>query len=219
LHLKQTCTARYDPHEMPGLRERKKERTRDAIVKEALALFRKRGYEATTIADIAEAADIAPRTFFAYFETKEAVVFHDFEESRERFAQRLRERGPDETTFDALRAWLVQWIGEHQPLSAAQRARRKLIRSTPALQAREQAHRAVFEELIAQSVAGELGLPADSLRPRMVSAAAVAALYALEHREEDPIDTDQAIALVDEALAFLEGGLDVLRRQALARGR
>src|SRR4051812_37350957 len=95
---------------MAGLRERKKQQTREAIVREALRLFRKQGFEATTIADIAEAAEISPRTFFSYFDTKEAVVFHDFDELRERLSSHLDERPDGSTTFDALRAWVVESV-------------------------------------------------------------------------------------------------------------
>jgi AcrR family transcriptional regulator len=194
-----------------GLRERKKQRTREAIVRKALALFRKRGFEATTIADIAAAADIAPRTFFAYFETKEAVVFHDFDAVLERFAARLRTRAEGETTFDALRSWVEEWLGEDDLLGPQHEARRELVRSTPALAARERANQAAFGELIAASVAEELAVPADSLRPRLVAAAAVAALTAVDHHETAA--TGDPLAVLDEALAFLEGGLDVLRRR------
>jgi AcrR family transcriptional regulator len=61
----------------PGLRERKKAKTRAAIQEQAMRLFRERGYEATTVEQIAEAAEVSPSTFFRYFPTKEAVVMYD----------------------------------------------------------------------------------------------------------------------------------------------
>ena len=60
-----------------GLRERKKQKTREAIQREAMRLFQEQGYEATTIEQIAEAVEISPSTFFNYFPSKEDVVFTD----------------------------------------------------------------------------------------------------------------------------------------------
>ena len=91
----------------PGLRERKKQRTRERIVEAAFELFEERGFEGTTIADIAEAADIAPRTFFSYFPSKDDVVFHDFEATHAIVASWLRDREPGTNTIDALRAGIA----------------------------------------------------------------------------------------------------------------
>src|SRR5918996_599732 len=107
-----------------GLRQRKKRQTRDAIVRVAMELFADRGFEATTIADIASAADIAPRTFFSYFASKEEAVFPKFEMAFADFERAMSERAAGTTALEALRVWLVgaaeEYMGdvEAPPLGA-----------------------------------------------------------------------------------------------------
>src|SRR5918995_1483650 len=89
-----------------GLRARKKQRTREHIVERAMALFDQRGFEHVTIADIAAAADIAPRTFFSYFPAKEDVVFHDFHVYFEALQDQMDARPAATSTLDVLRAFV-----------------------------------------------------------------------------------------------------------------
>src|SRR3954462_8780831 len=93
-----------------GHRERKKQRTREQIVDAAFALFAERGYAATTVADIAAAADIAPRTFFSYFPSKEEVVFHDFNALFASLKDSIEGRPEGLSAIDALREWVSQTL-------------------------------------------------------------------------------------------------------------
>src|SRR5580693_320999 len=78
----QTSKAKPDPATAtPGLRERKRQQTRERLTRMAMALFLERGFEATTLDDIAAAADISRRSFFHYFASKEDVVFAWHEET------------------------------------------------------------------------------------------------------------------------------------------
>jgi AcrR family transcriptional regulator len=86
----------------PGLRERKKRRTREALVGAALRLFEEKGYEETTVAEIAAAADVSPRTFFTYFPSKEDVLFADTEDRLGMARAALAERRPDDAPADLL---------------------------------------------------------------------------------------------------------------------
>ena len=95
----------YGVH-MPSLRQRHTERTRDAIVDAAFELFAAKGYAETTIDEIAERADIAPRTFFRYFPAKEAVLFHGADDQVEEAVAKLRARPADETPYESLVAVL-----------------------------------------------------------------------------------------------------------------
>lgn len=207
-----------DEHE-PGLRERKKQRTRETIVRAALELFAQQGFQGTTIRDIAEAADVSPRTVSAYFPVKEQLVFHDHEDLFGELKARLDDRLEGETAIDALRAWIIDVLGTRHGLNLEHmRCRRTLVESDPGLRTYERGLQERFEQLIAQAVAVDLGVPGDDLIPHMVAAATMAALDALgrEIKQADEPRADlvpQMLALVDQAMTFIGGGVHSLAQQ------
>src|SRR6266540_1313595 len=91
----------------PGLRERKKQRTRETIARAAHELFAERGYHATTLPDIAEAADVSTRTIFAYFPSKEDILFSDFPVMKAALAQALADRPDGEDALETVRKLIV----------------------------------------------------------------------------------------------------------------
>ena len=91
----------------PGLRERKKQRTRETIARAAHELFAERGYHATTLPDIAEAADVSTRTIFAYFPSKEDILFSDFPLMRDALTQALVERPDGEDALETVRKFIL----------------------------------------------------------------------------------------------------------------
>jgi AcrR family transcriptional regulator len=193
-----------------GHRERKKQRTREQIVDAAFALFAQRGYQATTVAEIAAAADIAPRTFFAYFPSKEAVVFHDFDGLFASLKESIEARPEGVSAIDALRGWLeVSLPVVHHEGDEAQ-LRKRLCFAEPSLAAHQQHLLSKLEVLLRDGVARDLGEPSDSLRPKLVAAAAVAAMAAIE---DEQADKAHSMALLDEALVFLRGGVAALQQR------
>jgi AcrR family transcriptional regulator len=199
-----------------GLRERKKERTREQIAEAAMGLFAKRGYHATTIADIAAAADVAPRTFFAYFPSKEAVVFHNVDRDLDALAGALRERLPGETAFDALRRWIDSVFDQSMAEEEEALLRKRLCREDEGLANFQAGMMARVQELLAEAIAKDLDEPPDALRPRLVTAAAVAALTSIEatirEQAEERTAKAEALAVLDDAIVFLRGGIDALQQ-------
>ncbi|EFD69517.1 transcriptional regulator [Streptomyces lividans TK24] len=161
----------------PGLRELKKQRTRDLLLRSALELFTERGYEETTVDDIAEAADVSQRTFFRYFASKEDAAFFVARLAESHFVRAVLARPPEEAPLDALRRALAEsWstIGEAVeqlvPLELHMRFYR-VIESTPALLAAHLRRATELEEEIARVVAVREGLDVDTdPRPRVVVA-------------------------------------------------
>ena len=194
----------------PGLRQRKKQKTRETIVKVALDLFAKQGYEHTTITEIADAAEVSRRTIFAYFPTKEDILFHDKQEMHDQLAQALRDRPTDATALDAARDFIIAGLLTPDPTLAL---RKRIIAGDPALQESSRARFAPLEQLIIAALAEELHAGPDDIRPKMVAAALSAAFNALHDSDTQPgeLSREQALAAVDNVLGFMRGGLDAVR--------
>ncbi|MFI8266037.1 MULTISPECIES: TetR/AcrR family transcriptional regulator [unclassified Streptomyces] len=166
------------PAAAPGLRERKKRRTRDALLRAALLHFVAQGYEHTTVDEITDAVDVSQRTFFRYFANKEEVAFavQDLVESH--YVAALRARPPAEGPFEALRgavlgAWdtLDEALSDVVPVDLYMRTY-QLIESTPALLAVHLRRSTELEERIARLIAEREGLDVDTdPRPRVAVAA------------------------------------------------
>jgi AcrR family transcriptional regulator len=161
---------------MPSLRERHAERTRDAIVAAAYELFADKGYAETTIDEIAERADVAPRTFFRYFAAKEAVLFHNSERQVDEAVEQLRARPAGETPYESLLAVLRSMAAE-----ITQPDKRQLLLAKFAAENGRlfEHHRAVvmcrFEESIADVLKERAGDDADDLAIEAAVAAVLAA--------------------------------------------
>lgn len=137
---------------LPTLRERKKLRTRDALAAAALRLARERGFDGVTIDRIAADADVARRTFFRYFATKEAALFPDYARRLDLFRGSLRDGSPGESPFARVeRAFLalaVVYMREREEIVAQQR----VVDASPALIAHERMLDREFERAVADAL-------------------------------------------------------------------
>jgi AcrR family transcriptional regulator len=204
----------------PGLRERKKERTRATITRVALELFARDGFAATTVTAIAEAAEVSPRTVSTYFPHKEGIVFSAYDASIRRLAARLARRQPQETVLAAVEAWIRGEEHESRDWSSPMvlparevdgvdfaRLRATAIERDDTLWALQRRKLHEIEELIAGAARGDLG---DELLARVLGAALVAALLELNalaaRGEGGTLDS------VDVLFGFLRAGLDAVAK-------
>src|SRR5690349_13136114 len=157
--------------------QRRKRRTRQAIQAAALELFAERGYRETTIAAIAERADVAPRTVTVHFPTKDELLF-DYQPFRlESLTERLRARQPGETALETLRDWMattmnsVEYVdGQLDERFWQRRAlRARVIRAEPELRGRARAGYFEFEDVLAEAIGDDLDLAGTALVPRVAA--------------------------------------------------
>jgi AcrR family transcriptional regulator len=202
-----TAPLHFEQHQPPmGLRERKKLKTRIAIPQATYRLITEQGYDATTVEQIAAAAEVSPSTVFRYFPTKEDIVLTD--EYDPVMETVLRARPADEPPLESLRIILtgaVASILENEP--EEMQVRTRLMLEVPALRARMTETMAETSQLLARPIADRAGREPDDLEVRVFTAAVMGALReALIHWGERG-QQDDLVAVVNRTLDVLEGGL------------
>jgi AcrR family transcriptional regulator len=174
----------------PGLRERKRQQTRERLSRAAMALFLERGFEATTLDDIAAAADVSRRSFFHYFASKEDVVFAWQEESTAALVAAVAARPADESMLMAAENAITAMVRQLEPNEAIAMA--CLKRDNPALQARDQVKYEKLERALAEALAKRAGHKVEKLQAPLVAMIATGAmriggeLWAAEGAREKP---------------------------------
>lgn len=199
---------RTTPADRPslGLRERKKIKTRQAIRAATYALIEEQGYDATTIEQIAERAEVSPSTVFRYFPTKEDIVLTD--ELDPILLEELRKRPADEPWMESLRFVMrLAVIGALREEPEALRLRSHLLVQVPAVRSRMLESMSVTGRMLAEAIADRTHLPRDSFEVRVFTMSLIGglseiSLYWAENDFEDDLQD-----LLERALAVIENGL------------
>ena len=156
-----------------GLRERKKEQTRQQIASTARRLFAERGFDGVSVAAIAREANVAEKTVFNYFPTKEDLFYSRLEAFEEELLAAIRERPPGETVLAAFRGFLLRQRGVFamqgpdgdEAATEQLRTITRVITESPALLARERQVFARYAEALAALIAEETGAGAEEIEP------------------------------------------------------
>jgi AcrR family transcriptional regulator len=199
-----------------SLRERKKARTRASLREHALRLFREQGYHATTVEQIAAAAEVSPSTFFRYFPTKEDVVLQDDMDIRmvEALARQPLELSP----IAAVRAAMQETWRSFTPVEWEQiREGGRLSMQVPEIRARTTDEFSRLINAFAGAIARRAGKQPGDVRVRVLAGAIIGVLMSVflpeHHQHEGGVEFDpssfgpESMARIDEALALLEAGL------------
>jgi AcrR family transcriptional regulator len=186
-----------------NLRERKKAQTRHAIQQHALRLFMQKGFDATTVEEIAAAAGVSHMTFFRYFPTKEDVVIEDDYDPL--IEAMIRARPANEPPIEAIRQ-VVKELAEQIYLAdrGAILARMQLFMQVPALRARLWEHGGGTEQIFTRVIAERMGCAENDLRVHVVSSACMAAIATALFTWTSSPDTCEMPEMIDQALRILQ---------------
>jgi AcrR family transcriptional regulator len=193
-----------------GLRERKKQRTRELLSETARRLFSERGFEQVSVAEIACTAEVSEATVFNYFPTKEDLVFGAFETFEQELLGAISDRAQGQTVLDAFAQFILRprgLLADMDPERAAQLAAvTRMIGNSPALQAREQQILARYTDALAELIAAETSASPTDLRPYTAANALIGVHRAL-------------IAYVHHSVANGTPDRRRLARDVLSRGK
>ena len=193
-----------------GLRERKKARTREALLAAALDLFSRQGFDGTTIEDIAEACEVSPRTFFRYFPSKEAVLFGDSAARRDALIEALAAQPAAVGPLDALHAAMLDLARSYRDDRDVLLLRSRVLQESVQMRAYKAEHQRGWEEAVTEELARRARAakrPLSRFELRLLSGLAVAALRAALDTWLDDRRSPSLEALVDRAFSELAGGL------------
>jgi len=194
--------------ELLGLRERKKLERRRCIEAAAIDLFEANGFDGTTIEDIAARADIAPRTFFYYFPTKEDVVLADYVGRLERVVSEFGQRPDTEAPWQALRSAFMLVAADYEAQRVELIRRFQIMADNPSVFARSLQLQAGWEAELTAVLTKRAGADTDNLTPRLMAAAALACTRSsLQHWLITGLDGSLP-ALMQQCFARLAVGLD-----------
>lgn len=189
----------------PGLRERKKQKTRWSIQEQALRLFAEQGYEATTVEQIAAAAEISPSTFFRYFRSKEDVVVEDDYDPM--IAARFVALEPGLPPVAALRRAIREAFAQLAPAELARIAERTTLQmSVPVLRARTFENLISSQASIGAALADRLGRSPEEFPVRAFAGAAVGVIITAILVWYEAGASEPLADLIDRSLAALETG-------------
>jgi AcrR family transcriptional regulator len=198
-----------------GLRERKKQKTREAIQRAAMRLFAKHGYEETTIEEIAAAVEVSPSTFFNYFPTKEDVVLYDMYDP---MAIDLVVREPKDEPLSRLARRVLAALGDVLESDKEMiLARARLIMRVPELRAR------MFDELerthalFSRALAERTGRKVDDFELRVTTRLLVAAIYEATMEWMRTGGRQKLTAVADHAIEVMESGAQLSRASKSSR--
>lgn len=188
-----------------GLTERNKQRTRREIAEAAGQLFLERGYAATTVQEIAAAADVSPRTFFRYFPSKEDVITVIASASMDDVLEHLAGHDASESLVSVLHATFSAVLGPAIEDPDAARAFQFMLRDTPALRGRWLEEQRRNRDRLAEELRPWFDVSSSPVARHLAAGAALLAIDEVMTLWADDPSLRDPLGLLNEALRILDG--------------